>query len=78
MTCPAGPGAAHAVLELMVLSLQVWDIRNNKCLQTLVDKHVYRPEDSLTCLMYDPKRHWLLSGANLLKVSLLSASTMHL
>ena len=61
-----------------MLSLQVWDIRNNKCLQTLVDKHVYRPEDSLTCLMYDPKRHWLLSGANLLKVSLLSASTMHL
>ena len=45
----------------------MWDIRNNKCLQTLVDRHVYRPEDNLTCLMYDPKRRWLLSGANLLK-----------
>ncbi len=68
----------HTFLELLLLLLQVWDIRNNKCLQTLVDKHVYRPEDSLTCLMYDPKRRWLLSGANLLKVRLLTVNTMQL
>lgn len=48
--------------------LQVWDIRNNRCLQTLTDKQKHRPEDALTCLMYDPKEKQLLSGSVLPKV----------
>ena len=43
-------------------------MRNNRCLQTLTDKQKHRPEDALTCLMYDPKEKQLLSGSVLPKV----------
>ena len=52
------------------LYLQVWDIRNNRCIQTLTDKQAYRPENFLTCLLYDPKHEHLMSGAVLPKVRL--------
>ncbi|KAL0019122.1 hypothetical protein WJX79_001934 [Trebouxia sp. C0005] len=47
--------------------IKVWDIRNNRCLQTLTDKQKHRPEDALTCLMYDPQQKQLLSGSVLPK-----------
>ena len=49
--------------------LQVWDIRNNRCLQTLTDKQKHRPEDALTSLMYDSQQKQLLSGSVLPKVA---------
>ena len=54
--------------SLGALHMQVWDIRNNRCLQTMTDKQQHRPEDALTCLLYDPKEKQLLSGSVLPKV----------
>lgn len=51
-----------------MLWAQVWDIRNNRCLQTMTDKQKHRPEDALTCLLYDAKQQRLLSGSVLPKV----------
>ena len=51
-----------------IMVMQVWDIRNNRCLQTMTDKQRHRPEDALTCLLYDPKEKQLLSGSVLPKV----------
>ncbi|KAL3142584.1 hypothetical protein ABBQ38_002902 [Trebouxia sp. C0009 RCD-2024] len=48
--------------------IKVWDIRNNRCLQTMTDKQKHRPEDALTCLLYDAKQQHLLSGSVLPKV----------
>ncbi|KAL3152253.1 hypothetical protein ABBQ32_001332 [Trebouxia sp. C0010 RCD-2024] len=48
--------------------IKVWDIRNNRCLQTMTDKQKHRPEDALTCLLYDAKQQQLLSGSVLPKV----------
>ena len=53
----------------MPSGLQVWDIRNNRCLQTMTDKQKHRPEDALTCLLYDAKQEHLLSGSVLPKVA---------
>ena len=38
-------------------------------MQTVTDKQKHRPEDALTCLMYDPQQKQLLSGSVLPKVS---------
>lgn len=41
---------------------QVWDVRNHKCIQTINDKEVYSPDDTLLCMCYDQKRKTLLTG----------------
>jgi WD40 repeat protein len=33
--------------------INVWDVRTHKCLQTIVDKTQYRPENRITALIYD-------------------------
>ena len=41
--------------------IKVWDLRNYKCLQTLVDKTHYRPENRISAFVYDPVRRQLLT-----------------
>jgi WD40 repeat protein len=45
------------------LSLQVWDLRNQRCLQTLQDCTTHSPEDTLSALAYSPSRKLLVSAA---------------
>mmetsp|Transcript_26608 Transcript_26608/g.47841 ORF Transcript_26608/g.47841 Transcript_26608/m.47841 type:complete len:974 (+) Transcript_26608:2642-5563(+) len=40
--------------------IKVWDIRNFRCIQTIVDKTSYRPENSLTGVHYNPSINSLL------------------
>ena len=49
-------------------TIKIWDIRNHKCLQTLQDKEMYFPENSITAMMFDakplePTRRWLVTAA---------------
>lgn len=47
--------------------MQVWDLRNQRCLQTLTDPATYYPEDTLSALTYSPARNLLVSGSYCLK-----------
>jgi WD repeat-containing protein 49 len=40
--------------------VKIWDIRSYRCFQTLTDTNVYRPEDMLTFMVFDPKYHYIL------------------
>eukprot|EP00878_Enallax_costatus_P043925 GHUV01052039.1.p1 GENE.GHUV01052039.1~~GHUV01052039.1.p1 ORF type:complete len:115 (+),score=27.74 GHUV01052039.1:194-538(+) len=42
---------------------QVWDLRNQRCLQTLTDSSTYYPENKLSALAYSPDRKLLVSCA---------------
>jgi hypothetical protein len=46
---------------------QVWDIRSHKCIQVLVDKAQYRPENRIGAIMFDVGRSYLITGATRLK-----------
>jgi hypothetical protein len=41
----------------------VWDLRNQRCLQTLQDRTTHSPEDTLSALAYSPSRKLLVSAA---------------
>lgn len=42
---------------------QVWDLRNQRCLQTLTDTCTYYPENKLSALAYSSDRKLLVSCA---------------
>ncbi|WIA32779.1 hypothetical protein OEZ86_005963 [Tetradesmus obliquus] len=44
-------------------TIKVWDLRNQRCLQTLQDRATHSPEDTLTALAYSPSRKLLVSAA---------------
>lgn len=58
----------HNVITLSTdKMIKVWDLRSNRCIQTLEDDNVYRPEDRLTVMMHDSKRRQLLTGTTKLR-----------
>jgi WD40 repeat protein len=46
-----------------LLVLQVWDLRKQRCMQTLQDRVTHSPEDTLSALAYSPSRKLLVSGS---------------
>jgi hypothetical protein len=40
----------------------VWDIRNHKCLQTVVDKEEYKLENTMGVMAFDPTRRCLITA----------------
>lgn len=52
---------------MVIVSDQVWDLRNQLCLQTLVDGSTYTPDNTLSALTYSPARKMLVSGAYYIK-----------
>jgi WD repeat-containing protein 49 len=49
-------------------TLKVWDVRTHRCLQTLVDKQLHRPEDMLSALMFDHRNGCLVTASAHLSV----------
>ena len=43
--------------------VKIWDIRTYKCIQTIFDKICYRPEDRLTCILFDDYTNNILLGS---------------
>jgi len=43
--------------------IKVWDVRTNKCFQTIVDKADYWPENRITEIMYSPAKKAIVAGA---------------
>ena len=37
--------------------VKIWDTRHYECIQTIIDRMTYRPEDILSALTYDPITH---------------------
>ena len=37
--------------------VKIWDTRHYECIQTIIDRKTYRPEDILSALTYDPVTH---------------------
>ena len=52
--------------------VKIWDIRTYRCVQTLVDKFSYRPEDRLICMIYDSKIHSILLGSRKINIWMVS------
>mmetsp|Transcript_13415 Transcript_13415/g.44193 ORF Transcript_13415/g.44193 Transcript_13415/m.44193 type:complete len:870 (+) Transcript_13415:164-2773(+) len=44
--------------------IKVWDLRNHKCIQTIIDEEVHRPENRITAIMYDAKRSRLVTATS--------------
>jgi WD40 repeat protein len=42
--------------------MKVWDLRNFRCLQTFVDREVYRQEDAIGGMVYDTRQRRLVTG----------------
>ena len=40
--------------------VKIWDTRHYECIQTIIDRQTYRPEDILSALTYDPITHNIL------------------
>lgn len=53
--------------------VKVWDIRTFRCLQTLADREVYKPDDTITGLLYDGARGHAVAGNTRLKAWRLEA-----
>ncbi len=49
-------------------TIKVWDIRNYKCVQTIVDDHAYQPEDELSAAMWNVDRGILVTAGSCLRV----------
>lgn len=43
--------------------VKIWDIRTYKCIQTIFDKVCYRPEDRLSCILFDKFSNNILLGS---------------
>mmetsp|Transcript_37768 Transcript_37768/g.61203 ORF Transcript_37768/g.61203 Transcript_37768/m.61203 type:complete len:933 (-) Transcript_37768:1406-4204(-) len=48
--------------------IKVWDVRNHRCLQTVVDKERYRPENRISGLLYDPFHKCIVTGTTKLRL----------
>lgn len=40
----------------------MWDLRTQRCIQTLQDRHVYAPDDKVAVMAYEPGRRRLVTG----------------
>lgn len=47
--------------------IKIWDLRTNKCMQTIMDKEHYWPENKITSLMFNGVKKCIVSGAVKLK-----------
>lgn len=47
--------------------VKIWDIRSHKCLQTIVDKGVYWPENRMSAMTLDPKQRAIVTAGTKLK-----------
>ena len=47
--------------------IKIWDLRTNKCMQTIMDKEHYWPENKITSLMFNGMKKCIVSGAVKLK-----------
>lgn len=47
--------------------IKIWDLRSNKCMQTIIDKEDYWPENRITSIMYNRDRRCIVTGAVKLK-----------
>eukprot|EP00742_Colponemidia_sp_Colp-10_P008505 GILJ01009216.1.p1 GENE.GILJ01009216.1~~GILJ01009216.1.p1 ORF type:complete len:1025 (-),score=150.44 GILJ01009216.1:215-3289(-) len=58
--------------QLITLSVdkvvKVWDVRNYKCIQTIVDKNQYRPENRITAMSYDNEHNCLALGSKKINI----------
>lgn len=43
-------------------TIKVWDLRNFRCLQTIVDKEYYRQDDAIGGMIYDTRMRRLITG----------------
>jgi WD repeat-containing protein 49 len=43
--------------------VKIWDIRTYACIQTIIDKICYRPEDRLTSIYFDRTTNNILAGS---------------
>ena len=43
--------------------VKIWDIRTYVCIQTIIDKIGYRPEDRLTYILFDKNTNNILLGS---------------
>ena len=50
-------------------TMKVWDLRNNRCVQTFQDETHYRPENRISSLTYDNVRSRLVTATTRLKVN---------
>ena len=48
--------------------IKIWDMRMQKCLQTIQDKVKHRPEDCLTTMFFDRDRNRLLTASGMIDV----------
>lgn len=48
-------------------TIKIWDLRTNKCMQTIVDKEHYWPENKITSIMFNESKKCIVSGAVKLK-----------
>jgi len=44
--------------------IKVWDLRTLKCLQTLQEEEAQLPEDTLSCLAFDPRRQAIVCASS--------------
>ena len=53
--------------QLISLSMdkvvKIWDIRSNKCMQTITDKTDYWPENRISAIAFNPQRKAIVTGA---------------
>jgi WD40 repeat protein len=58
----------HQVISLSTdKTIKIWDLRTNRCIQTMEDENTYRPEDRIAVLLHDPKRRQLVTGTTRLR-----------
>lgn len=56
-------------------TVKVWDFRTYNCIQNIFDKICYRPEDRLTCILFDAVTNNIILGSR--KVNLWFVSCVH-
>eukprot|EP00240_Pyramimonas_obovata_P003420 CAMPEP_0118944592 /NCGR_PEP_ID=MMETSP1169-20130426/40603_1 /TAXON_ID=36882 /ORGANISM="Pyramimonas obovata, Strain CCMP722" /LENGTH=922 /DNA_ID=CAMNT_0006890103 /DNA_START=126 /DNA_END=2891 /DNA_ORIENTATION=- len=44
-------------------AIKIWDLRSNRCLQTLLDQTVYWPENRISAIALDTKRRVIVTGS---------------
>ena len=71
-TCTSADGLTGAV-RMQDKTVKVWDIRTFRCLQTLADREAYKPDDTITGLLYDAARGHVVTGNTRLKAWRLEA-----
>lgn len=48
-------------------TMKIWDLRTNRCIQTMEDENTYRPEDRISVMLHDSRRRQLITGTTKLR-----------